>query len=71
MVCSVGVAVNGEIEPDTYKPYIENSATVVYQLATPTTKQVSGQALTLTSGTNVIDITQASLQGLELEVKAR
>lgn len=44
---------------------------VVYALETPTTEQVAGQTLSLTSGTNIIDITQASLQGLELEVKAK
>jgi hypothetical protein len=44
---------------------------VVYPLATPVTEQVAGQTLALTSGTNVIDITQASLNNLELEVKAK
>lgn len=44
---------------------------VIYPLATPTTETVTGQTLVLTSGTNVIDITQASLDNLELEVKAR
>jgi hypothetical protein len=44
---------------------------VIYPLATPTTESVAGQTLTLTSGTNVIDITQASLNNLELEVKVK
>lgn len=46
-------------------------AIIVYPLATPTIEQVAGQTLALTSDTNIIDITQASLQGLELEVKAK
>jgi hypothetical protein len=46
-------------------------AIIVYPLATSTTEQVAGQILALTSGTNIIDITQASLQGLELEVMAK
>jgi hypothetical protein len=44
---------------------------VIYPLATPTIESVAGQTLALTSGTNIIDITQASLQGLELEVKVK
>lgn len=44
---------------------------VVYPLATPTTESVTGQTLALTNGTNVIDITQASLDNLELEVKVK
>lgn len=44
---------------------------IIYPLATPTTESVAGQTLTLTSGTNVIDITQASLNDLELEVTAK
>jgi hypothetical protein len=44
---------------------------ILYPLATETTESVAGQTLTLTSGTNVIDITQASLNNLELEVKVK
>lgn len=42
---------------------------VVYPLATPTTESVAGQTLQVTAGDNVLEITQASLTGLELEAK--
>lgn len=42
---------------------------VVYPLATPTTESVAGQALQVTDGDNVLEITQASLTGLELEAQ--
>ena len=42
---------------------------VIYPLATPTTKSVAGQALQVTGGDNVLEITQASLTGLELEAE--
>lgn len=41
---------------------------VVYPLATPTTESVAGQTLQVTNGDNIVEITQASLTGLELEV---
>lgn len=44
---------------------------VVYPLNKSITETVAGQTLALKSGTNIIDITQASLQGLELEVIAK
>ena len=40
---------------------------VIYPLATPTTESVAGQTLQVTDGDNVLEITQASLNGLELE----
>ena len=42
---------------------------VVYPLATETTESVAGQTLQVTDGDNVLEITQASLDGLELEAK--
>ncbi len=42
---------------------------VVYPLATPTTESVAGQTLQVTDGDNVLEITQASLTGLELEAQ--
>jgi hypothetical protein len=42
---------------------------VVYPLATPTTESVAGQTLQVTDGDNVLEITQASMDGLELEAK--
>lgn len=42
---------------------------VVYPLATPTTESVAGQTLQVQQGDNVVEITQASLDNLELEAK--
>lgn len=42
---------------------------IVYQLETPTTESVAGQTLQVTGGDNVLEITQASLNNLELEAK--
>jgi len=42
---------------------------VVYPLATPTTESVTGQTLQVQDGDNTLEITQASLDGLELEAK--
>lgn len=42
---------------------------VVYQLATQTTESVAGQPLETTGGDNIAEITQASLDGLELEAE--
>ena len=42
---------------------------VVYPRATPTTESVAGQALQVTDGDNVLEITQASLDNLELEAE--
>lgn len=42
---------------------------VIYPLATPTTESVAGQPLQVTGGDNVLEITQASLTGLELEAQ--
>jgi len=40
---------------------------VVYPLETPTTESVTGQTLQVQDGDNIVEITQASLSGLELE----
>ena len=40
---------------------------IIYPLATETTESVAGQALQVTDGDNVLEITQASLNNLELE----
>ena len=42
---------------------------VIYPLATPTTESGTGQTLQVTGGDNVLEITQASLDGLELEAE--
>lgn len=42
---------------------------VIYPLATPTTESVAGQTLQVQDGDNVLEITQASLNGLELEAE--
>ncbi len=42
---------------------------VIYPLATPTTESVTGQTLQVTDGDNVLEITQASLNNLELEAQ--
>ena len=41
---------------------------IVYPLATSTTESVTPQTLTLQEGTNIVEITQASMTGLPLEV---
>ena len=42
---------------------------IVYPLATPTTESVTGQTLQVQDGDNTLEITQASMSGLELEAK--
>jgi hypothetical protein len=42
---------------------------VIYPLATPTTESVAGQTLQVTQGDNTLEITQASMSGLQLEAK--
>ena len=42
---------------------------VIYPLDTPTTESVAGQALNVQQGDNIVEITQASLDNLELEAK--
>ena len=42
---------------------------VLYPLATPTTESVAGQTLQVTDGDNTLEITQASMSGLELEAE--
>lgn len=42
---------------------------VIYPLATPTTESVAGQTLQVEDGDNTLEITQASLSGLELEAE--
>ena len=41
---------------------------VLYQKSTATTETVTGQPLTIQAGTNIVEITQASIDGLPLEV---
>ena len=41
---------------------------IVYALAEPTTETVTGQPLTIQAGTNIVEITQASIDNLGLEV---
>ena len=41
---------------------------IVYPLATPTTETVTGQHLNIQAGTNIVEITQASIDNLPLEV---
>ena len=41
---------------------------VVYPLATPTTESVTGQTMQVQQGDNIVEITQASLNNLELQV---
>ena len=41
---------------------------VLYPISSPTTETVTGQPLTIQAGTNVVEITQASIDNLELEV---
>ena len=42
---------------------------VVYPTSSPTTETVTAQPMTIQAGTNIAQITQASMDGLELEVK--
>lgn len=42
---------------------------IVYPLATPTTESVTGQTLQVQDGDNTLEITQASMDGLELEAQ--
>lgn len=42
---------------------------IVYPLATPTTEAVAGQPMQVQQGNNIVEITQASLTGLELEAE--
>ena len=42
---------------------------IIYPLATATTESVTGQTLQVQAGDNVLEITQASLSGLELEAQ--
>ena len=42
---------------------------IVYPLATPTTESVAGQTLQVQEGDNTLEITQASIDGLELEAE--
>lgn len=41
---------------------------IIYPLAEPTTESVTGQPLSVQQGTNIVSITQASINGLEIEV---
>ena len=41
---------------------------IVYPLATPTTESVTPQSLTTQAGTNIVEITESSIDGLPLEV---
>lgn len=44
---------------------------IVYPLETPTTESVAGQSMVFMKGLNTVEITQASLNNLELEIKAK
>lgn len=60
---------------DSFKQYLADQyangtpVIIVYPLATATTETVTAQPLSIKSGTNIIEITQASLNGLELEAR--
>lgn len=60
---------------NTFKQYLADQyaagtpVIVVYPLATPTTESVAGQTLQVQDGDNTLEITQASLNGLELEAE--
>ena len=41
---------------------------IIYPLATPTTESVTAQSLTTQQGDNVVEITQASMDGLTMEI---
>ena len=45
-----------------------NPVIVIYPLATATTETVTGQELTIQEGTNIVEITEASIDNLPLEV---
>ena len=45
-----------------------NPVVVVYPLATATTDTVTAQPLTIQEGTNIVEITQTSMDNLPLEV---
>ena len=45
-----------------------NPVIVIYPLATATSETVAGQNLNIQSGTNIVEITQASIDNLSLEV---
>lgn len=71
---SIGYAdMNGSVND--FKAYLSaqyaagTPVIVIYPLATPTTESVTGQPLQVTAGDNYLEITQASLTGLELEVE--
>ena len=42
---------------------------LLYPLATPTTETVTAQPLNIQQGTNIVEVTEASLNDLEIEVK--
>ena len=46
----------------------DNPVIVIYPLATATTESVTGQSLSTQQGTNIVEITQASMSNLPLEV---
>lgn len=58
-----------------FKAYLAGQASAgtpviaVYPLGTTTTETVTGQTLSTTDGTNILEITQASLDGLEMNVE--
>ena len=45
-----------------------NPVIVIYPLATATTETVTAQSLTTQEGTNIVEITEASMSNLPLEV---
>ena len=70
----ISIKTNQYTSVDTFTSFLQQQyangtpVIVVYQTSTPTTSTVTAQTLTTKKGTNTIEITQASLTGLPLEV---
>lgn len=71
---SIGISMDTIASLNDFKAFLAsqyNAGTpvvVVYPLQTPTTETVTAQPLTIQAGTNIVEITQASMDNLELEV---
>ena len=69
------VIMTNEMTVEEFKAYLAAQSAagtpviIVYPLATPTTESVTGQTLQVTAGDNTLEITQASMSGLQLEAK--
>ena len=74
---SVGIVLRNSTFPtvDDFKQWLADQyangtpVIVVYPLATPTTETVTAQPMNIQKGTNIIEVTEASLDDLELEAK--